>query len=204
MAIFEKHHVYVVSDEIWSDLIRPGFKHIPTQLVSEYARTHTIAQYAPTKTFNLAGLIGSYHIVYSKYLRDRIDKEGSLSHYNDINVFSQHALVGAYKPEGHEWVDELNQVLAKNIDTMKAFLEGYGFKMTLPQGTYLLFVDATDYCEKHHITIDELQKKMWDYGVSTQDGRPFHGPCHIRINVAIPPALIQEACDRLEKYVLEK
>ena len=204
MAIFEKHHVYVVSDEIWSDLIRPGFKHIPTQLVSEYARTHTIAQYAPTKTFNLAGLIGSYHIVYSKYLRDRIDKEGSLSHYNDINVFSQHALVGAYKPEGHEWVDELNQVLAKNIDTMKAFLEGYGFKMTLPQGTYLLFVDATDYCEKHHITIGELQKKMWDYGVSTQDGRPFHGPCHIRINVAIPPALIQEACDRLEKYVLEK
>lgn len=204
MAIFEKHHVYVVSDEIWSDLIRPGFKHIPTQLVSEYARTHTIAQYAPTKTFNLAGLIGSYHVVYSKYLRDRIDKEGSLSHYNDINVFSQHALVGAYKPEGHEWVDELNQVLAKNIDTMKAFLEGYGFKMTLPQGTYLLFVDASDYCEKHHITIGELQKKMWDYGVSTQDGRPFHGPCHIRINVAIPPALIQEACDRLEKYVLEK
>ncbi len=204
MAIFEKHHVYVVSDEIWSDLIRPGYKHIPTQLVSEYARMHTIAQYATTKTFNLAGLIGSYHIVYSKYLRDRIDKEGSLSHYNDINVFSQHALIGAYKPEGHEWVDELNQVLASNIDTMKAFLEGYGFKMTLPQGTYLLYVDATDYCEKHHISIDDLQKKMWDYGVSTQDGRPFHGPCHIRINVAIPPALLKEACDRLEKYVLEK
>ncbi len=204
MAIFEKHHVYVVSDEIWSDLIRPGYKHIPTQLVSEYARMHTIAQYATTKTFNLAGLIGSYHIVYSKYLRDRIDKEGSLSHYNDINVFSQHALIGAYKPEGHEWVDELNQVLASNIDTMKAFLEGYGFKMTLPQGTYLLYVDATDYCEKHHISIDDLQKKMWDYGVSTQDGRPFHGSCHIRINVAIPPALLKEACDRLEKYVLEK
>ena len=204
MAIFEKHHVYVVSDEIWSDLIRPGYKHIPTQSVSEYAKMHTVAQYATTKTFNLAGLVGSYHIVYSKYLRDRINKAGSLSHYNNMNVFSQHALIGAYKPEGHEWVDELNQVIASNIDTMKAFLEGYGFKMSLPQATYLLFADATDYCAKHDITIDELQHKMWDYGVSTQDGRPFHGPCHIRINTAIPPTLIKEACDRLEKYVLEK
>ena len=65
----------VISDEIWSDIIRPGQKHIPTQMVNSYAKEHTVALYAPSKTFNLAGLIGSYHIIYSKWLRDRVDKE---------------------------------------------------------------------------------------------------------------------------------
>ncbi|MBE6030151.1 MAG: aminotransferase class I/II-fold pyridoxal phosphate-dependent enzyme [Clostridiales bacterium] len=203
-AIFEKYDVKVVSDEIWSDLIRPGYKHIPSQSVNEWAKMNTVAEYAITKTFNMAGLIGSYRIIYNKYLAHRIDKDESLCHYNDINVFSQHALIGAYKPEGHEWVDELNQVLAANIDKLKAFLEQYDITMPTPQGTYLLFADCTKYCEKHGITLDELEKKMWDYGVSTQDGRAFHGACHIRINVAIPPALLDEAIDRLEKYVLVK
>jgi len=201
MAIFEKYDVYVVSDEIWSDLIRPGYKHIPTQSVNEWARMHTVAQYAITKTFNLAGLIGSYHIIYNTWLRHRIDKDSSLCHYNDINVFSQEALIAAYKPEGHEWVDELNQTLAKNVDYVKNFLEQYGVKMTTPEGTYLLFADFSEYCKKTGKTLDEVEQAMWDVGVSVQDGREFHGPCHIRINVALPFALIQEACDRMEKYV---
>ena len=103
MEIFQRHGVYVISDEIWSDIIRPGQKHIPTQMVNSYAKEHTVALYAPSKTFNLAGLIGSYHIIYSKWLRDRVDKESSLCHYNEINVLSMHALIGAYKPEGYEW-----------------------------------------------------------------------------------------------------
>ena len=63
MALYEKYDVYVVSDEIWSDIILTGNRHIPTQSVSDYARNHTAAFYAPSKTFNLAGLIGSYHII---------------------------------------------------------------------------------------------------------------------------------------------
>ena len=84
MDIFRKHDVYVVSDEIWSDIILSG-KHIPTQSVSEDARMRTVALYAPSKTFNLAGLVGSYRIVYDPYLRDRIAKESSLSHYNGMH-----------------------------------------------------------------------------------------------------------------------
>lgn len=60
-----------------------AIKHIPTQSVSEDAKNRTIALYAPSKTFNLAGLIGSYHIIYNSWLKDRIDKEPSLCHYND-------------------------------------------------------------------------------------------------------------------------
>ena len=57
MEIYEKHDVYVIADEIWSDIILGDHKHIPTQSVSEYAKMHTAAFYAPSKTFNLAGLI---------------------------------------------------------------------------------------------------------------------------------------------------
>ena len=64
--------MFVVSDEIWSDIILNGHKHIPTQSVSEDARMRTAAVYAPSKTFNLAGLVGSYHIIYNKWIRDRV------------------------------------------------------------------------------------------------------------------------------------
>ena len=59
MRLFKKYDVYVISDEIWSDLILDGYKHIPVQSVSEDARQRTVALYAPSKTFNLAGLVGS-------------------------------------------------------------------------------------------------------------------------------------------------
>ncbi|MCI8653311.1 MAG: aminotransferase class I/II-fold pyridoxal phosphate-dependent enzyme, partial [Angelakisella sp.] len=85
MELYKKHDVMVVSDEIWSDLILTGHKHIPTQSVSEDARMRTVAVYAPSKTFNLAGLVGSYHIIYNKMIRERIMKESSLPHYNDMN-----------------------------------------------------------------------------------------------------------------------
>ena len=111
MEVYKANDCVVISDEIWSDLILDGYKHIPTQSVSEDARNRTIAVYAPSKTFNLAGLVGSYHIIYNKYLRDRVVAKSSKPHYNEMNVLSMHALIGAYKPEGYEWVDELRQVL---------------------------------------------------------------------------------------------
>ena len=66
MELYKKHDVMVVSDEIWSDIILSGHKHVPTQSVSEDAKKRTVALYAPSKTFNLAGLVGSYHIIYNK------------------------------------------------------------------------------------------------------------------------------------------
>ncbi|MBR5616392.1 MAG: aminotransferase class I/II-fold pyridoxal phosphate-dependent enzyme, partial [Clostridia bacterium] len=115
MDIFRRHDVYVVSDEIWSDIILDGHKHIPTQSVSEDAKQRTVAMYAPSKTFNLAGLVGSYHIIYNDRLRDRVEKEASLSHYNSMNVLSMWALIGAYRPEGRELVDELCETLSGNV-----------------------------------------------------------------------------------------
>ena len=193
----------VICDEIWSDLILDGNKHIPMQTISETPRCAPLPCMPPSKTFNLAGLIGSYHIIYNKALRERIEKESSLSHYNSMNVLSMHALIGAYTQEGSDWVDELREVLTGNVNFACNFIaENFpGVKVMKPQGTYMLFLDCTQWCEEHGKTIDELQKAGWDVGVAWQDGRGFHGPCHIRMNLALPLSRVEEAFDRLKKYV---
>ena len=203
MELYKKYDVFVISDEIWSDLILEGHKHIPTQSVSEDARNRTVTMYAPSKTFNLAGLVGSYHIIYNTWLRERVLKESSLSHYNAMNVLSMHALVGAYKPEGYEWLDELRQVLTDNVEFACRYIQDHfeGIEVSKPEGTYMLFLDCTKWCEKHGKTIDELQRAGVEVGVIWQDGRPFHGPCHIRMNLALPFSRVQEAFERLDRYV---
>ena len=203
MEVYKNNDCIVISDEIWSDLILDGNKHIPVQSVSEDARKRTIALYAPSKTFNLAGLIGSYHIIYDPYLRDRVRAQSSKSHYNDMNVLSMHSLIGAYGPEGAEWVDELCQVLTSNVNYAYDYITKNfkGVKLSKPQGTYMLFMDCTDWCKENGKTIDELEKAGWDVGVAWQDGRMFHGPCSIRLNLALPFSRVEEAMKRLNEYV---
>ena len=203
MELFRKHGVMVVSDEIWSDLTLAGHQHIPTQSVSEDARNRTVAVYAPSKTFNLAGLVGSYHIIYNKALRERVDKESGLSHYNNMNVLSMYALMGAYGPEGQEWVDELREVLTGNVDYACGYIAEHfdGVDVSKPEGTYMLFLDCTRWCGEHGRTLDQLLRSGWDVGVYWQDGRPFHGPCHIRMNLALPLSRVREAMERLDRYV---
>ena len=203
MALYKKHDVFVISDEIWSDLILGDRVHIPTQSISEDAKMRTIAMYAPSKTFNLAGLVGSYSIIYNKWLRDRMEKESSLSHYNSMNVLSMHALLGAYTEEGQQWLHQLRQVLAGNVDFACDYIEKHfpGVSVSRPEGTYRLFPDCTEWCEKHGKTIDDILRASWDVGVALQDGRPFHGPCHLRLNLALPLSRVREAFDRLRRYV---
>lgn len=203
MELFKKYNVMVVSDEIWSDLTLEGHRHIPTQSVSEDAKMRTVAMYAPSKTFNLAGLVGSYHIIYNAYLRDRIKKEASLSHYNSMNVLSMYALIGAYTKEGREWVDELKEVLTENVRYAYTYIKEHfpGVSVSMPQGTYMLLLDAEEWCKAHNQTIDELQKAGVRKGVIWQDGRAFHVPYGIRMNVALPKVRVEEAMERLSKYV---
>ena len=203
MELYKKHDVFVISDEIWSDIILAGYKHIPTQSVSEDAKQRTVAMYAPSKTFNLAGLVGSYHIIYNSWLRDRLEKESSLSHYNSMNVMSMYALLGAYEPEGYAWAEELCQVITDNVEYACDYIAAHfeGVTVSKPQGTYMLFIDCKEWLQKHNKTMDELLKAGWDVGVVWQDGRAFYGATHIRINLALPLSRVIEAFRRLDQYV---
>ena len=202
MEVYKENDCVVVSDEIWSDLILEGHKHIPTQTISEDAKQRTIAIYAPSKTFNLAGLIGSYHIIYNKYLRDKVEREGALTHYNSMNVLSMHALIGAYSKEGQEWLTELREVLTENANYAYDFITKNfkGVKLSKPQGTYMLYLDCTEWLEEHGKTIDELLKAGVEVGVIWQDGRGFAVDNTIRLNLAVPHSLVIEAMERLKKY----
>lgn len=203
MELYKKYDVFVVSDEIWSDLILNGNKHIPTQSISEDAKMRTVAMYAPSKTFNLAGLVGSYHIVYNKWIRERMEKESSLCHYNSMNVLSMYALIGAYSEEGKQWAAELCEVLSENVNYAYDYIQEHfeGVTLAKPQGTYMLFLDCEEWCKKNQKTMDELLKAGVEVGVIWQDGRPFHGPYSIRMNLALPKALLEEAMARLDQYV---
>ena len=203
MEIFERNQCFVISDEIWCDLILGDKPHIPLQTVNDWARSHVAAAYAPSKTFNLAGLIGSYHIIYDPWLRDRIRSWSDSLHYNEINVLSMHALIGAYSEEGLDWTRELIKVLRDNCSYACDYIHSHfpDVDVTMPEATYMLFLDCAGYCRKSGRTIDEVLRVGWDCGVGWQDGRKFNGPCHIRMNLALPKAQVEEAFDRLKQYV---
>lgn len=203
MDVYRENGCTVISDEIWADLTFDGHRHIPTQSVSEDAKLRTVAFYAPSKTFSLAGLIGSYHIIYNESLKKLVSNVGNATHYNSCNVLSLHALLGAYSPEGARWVDELRAVLFGNLSYVKYFMENHfpGVTMFLPEGTYMLFLNCRAWCDAHNVSMDELLLRGVRAGVIWQRGADFGDPDSIRLNVALPFSLVEEAMERLKTRV---
>ena len=162
-----------------------------------------MALYAPSKTFNLAGLVGSYHIIYDRRIRERVEKEASLSHYNSMNVLSMHALIGAYQPAGCEWVDELCQTLSGNVNFACDYIRAHfdGVEAAKPEGTFMLYPDCGAWLRRRGKTLGELEKAGWDVGVAWQDGKMFGGETSLRLNLALPLSRVREAFDRMDKYV---
>lgn len=204
MDLFKKYDVNVISDEIWSDLTLFGNRHIPTQSVSEDAKQRTIAFYAPSKTFNLAGLVGSYHIVYNNKIIEELHKYEAKCHYNDMNVLSMHSLIGAYTSEGREWLQQLKKVLETNVEMSYVFFKDcvQGVHLQKPQGTYVIVPDFTEWCRKNDKTLDELLLAGVETGVLWRDGRQFHIPYGIRMSLGLPTQKLEEVLKRLKQYVL--
>ena len=203
MALFQKYDCIVASDEIWSDLVLPGHVHVPTQSVSEDAKKRTVAFYSPSKGFNLSGLWSSYHIVYDPALRDRLEGTGERTHYNNLNVLSMHATIGAYSEEGAAWLEELRQVLQENVNYVCDFVkrELPGVRVSPPESTYLVFFSCDEYVKTSGRSMDEILAACWRVGVGLQDGRPFFEPCGLRLNLALPKARVEEAMRRLKEMV---
>ena len=152
--------------------------------------------------YGLAGLVGSYHVVYNRYLRDRLERESESTHYNDCNVLSMHALIGAYSDAGSEWTDQMIETVSGNLNYACDFIEENfpGVKTMRPQGTYMLYLDCGEWCRNHGVGIGELQRRGVKCGVIWQDGEAFIWPDTIRMNLACPLSCVKEAMDRLRKY----
>ena len=112
-----------------------------------------------------------------------------------MNLLSMYALLGAYEPEGYEWVDELRQVITNNVDYACEFFAEH-FKeveISKPQGTYMIFPDFTKWCKVHGKTIDDVFKAGIYEGVIWQSGEMFHGTNCIRMNLALPHSLLVDS-----------
>jgi cystathionine beta-lyase len=132
-----------------------------------------------------------------------MEKEASLTSYNEMNVMFLHSLLAAYSKEGADWLDGLRQVLSDNLDYAADYIRDHfpGVTAARAQGTYILYLDCTEWCAAHGKTLDQVLKAGWDVGVAWQDGRPFLGKYHIRMTLASPTSRIREAFDRLSRYV---
>ena len=192
--------VLLVSDEIHSDLVFRPNVHTPAASLSEELMMNTITCMAPSKTFNLAGVQVSDVIVPDRRLRRRL--AGSLKSAGVMpNVFGLAAQTAAYN-EGEEWLEQLLEYLAGNLDFMENFItsELPEVKSRRPEGTYLAWLDFSGY----GFTTEELQNRMKNKaGVALDDGYIFGDggePCQ-RINFACPRSVLIKAMERLRKGV---
>ena len=100
-------------------------------------------------------------------------------------------------------MDQLCTVLSANVEFACSYIAAHfkGVSVQKPQGTYMLFIDCAEWLREHNMSIDQLVKAGCEVGVAWQHGRAHGGTEHIRINLALPEALVQEAFERLNTYV---
>lgn len=198
--IAERHELYIISDEIHADFVYGGKHHTPMASVSEYAMEHTITAFAPSKTFNVAGLCQSYVVIPNKKLYNAYDATYNAFDLGD-NVFGMTALTAAYA-KGEEWLTEMLQYLEANRDFTVEYIRENIPEISVwsPEGTYLLWLD----CSKLNLENDELNQFFLEKAkVKMNPGYRFGAQCstYMRLNIGCPRAQLQEALARIEKAI---
>ena len=198
-----KKDVLIVSDEIHSDLILPGHKHIPTASISEESANRVITCIAPSKTFNIAGLGTSSVIISNPELRKKFDEIMEKIHIGMGNIFAITASIAAYT-HGKTWLNEVIEYIQGNIDLVIDFCSSNIPKIIpmIPEATYLVWLN----CKQLGLSDQELKKFMIEkVKVGFNDGPMFGagGEGYQRMNVGCPRSVVKEALKRLEKAVKE-
>ena len=194
-----KYHCLLISDEIHSDLIMPGYKHTPIASISGEIAQNTITCMAPSKTFNIAGLSTSEIIIPNAELRKQFEK----LMYDGIhifvgNIFGEVALEACYT-KGDEWLAQLLQYLKGNVDYIQQYI-----KENIPEirtfrheATYLPWLDFSAFGLSHKELSRLLVQKA---KVALNDGAIFgpEGEQHFRINVACPRVTLEKAMENMK------
>lgn len=191
----KKHNVFVISDEIHSDIIFGDCRHIPYPMVS---KENCVSFINPSKTFNIAGLRTAAMIIPDDKLHPLIRKRIMCTKGISQNIFGTVALVTAYK-ECDYYVEQLNEYIKGNINVVKEALKEMP-KITFinPEATFLLWLD----CRQLGLTQDELNnffKNQAKLGLNNGESFGSDGVGFMRLNIACPRSLVVEAMSRLKK-----
>lgn len=191
--------LYIISDEIHADFVRPEYKFTSFGNVSKEISDITIVCSAPNKTFNIAGLQGGNNIISNKELKARFDQEAARTKTGATNSMALKATEIAYT-ECDQWVDELTSLIYKNIDDFISLMEEHMpmVKTYRPEGTYLVWMDMAGLGMDDEALEDFLHK---DAQLFLNQGSFFKHdkPCYRRINLACPNYLVEDTVLRLKK-----
>lgn len=197
--ICEKHGIIMVSDEIHSDIILNGAKHIPWANVSDYARNNSIITVAPSKTFNIAGLSMSAMVIHNKKLRVVIEQSIKKMQLHMISLLSLTAFEAAYQ-YGEPWLEELLVYLQGNYDRIKEFCETEVENVRLfnSEATFLAWLDFSKTGLQH----SEIKSKLIeDAKIGLSDGMSFGsgGELFHRLNFAAPRNIVNQALGEIKR-----
>ena len=196
-----ENDVQVVSDEIHSDLIFHGKKHIPAAIVVPEAADKVITCISVTKTFNLAGLQASTTVFPNLEMKKKFDGYWGGMDIHRNNAFSSVAMEAALN-EGEEWLEQLLAYISGNLDYICDYFEKKIplIKANMPDATYLVWLD----CRALHMDNEELKDFMiYKAGLGLNDGSSFTRTMNgfMRLNAACPRAVLEKALKLLEDAV---
>lgn len=196
-----KHNLIVISDEIHCDMALYGNKHIPFASVSENAARCSITFGAPSKTFNIAGIVSSYAIVPDEALREKFFAWLTANEMDMATIFAMVATEAAFS-KGEEWRQQMLSHIESNIDFVDEYLKANipEVRAIKPQASYLVWLDFSALGLEHEKLIDMLVN---DAHLAMNDGTMFGigGEQHTRLNVGTQRAVLEQAMSQLKEAI---
>ena len=196
--ICAKNDVIVISDEIHCDMALTGYKHTVFATVSEDAAQNSVTLMAASKTFNIAGLKSSYHIIQNEALRKQYSEYLTRSELDTAHLFATTAVAVAYN-EGDEWLAQMLQYVEENIAFLDKYLKENMPKISFirPQASYLVFLDARELGMPQERLVEFFLKEA---KVAMNDGTMFgqEGAGFMRMNLGCPRATLQQALEQIK------
>ena len=198
-SICVKHKIIVISDEIHAEMAFPSFSHHPFPTVSDEAAACSITFMAPSKTFNIAGIVSSYAIVPDDTLRKDFYHFLEAGEFNHGTIFAYAAIMAAYTPEGMEWRNQMLDYVMKNVQFVDEYLKKNipQIKVYMPQASFLIWLN----CKELKINHKELIKLFKDRAnLALNDGAMFgfEGSGYMRLNVGCPQCKLETALEKLK------
>lgn len=196
-----KHHVLIVSDEIHSEMAFPNYTHHPFATVSPTAAANSLVFMAPSKTFNIAGIVSSYVIIPDDKIRQQFFDWLEASEMSMGTIFAYTATKAAYE-NGADWLKQMIAYVVENVKYTDRFMQEHlpQIKVYPPEASFLVWLD----CRGHGLDQKSLVSLFEnEAGLLLNDGTMFgpEGEGFMRLNVGCPRATLEKAFIQLEKAI---